>query len=162
MIEADALREIVHYDPLTGVFTWLKNGHRHRVGKPITSKNGAGYIQIWIKPKMYYGHRLAWLYVHGELPSGLIDHVNGVPSDNRIANLRIADDTQNLANARLRKDNASGYKGVWFNKLRDTWHAMVACRGQKHYLGTFSSREEAHAAYVAAAKTHFGEYARAA
>ena len=155
-LDAASLRELVHYDPETGVFTRLANE------RPITSKNAGGYIQVWLKPKMYYGHRLAWLYVYGELPPGLIDHINCDRSDNRIANLRIADNTQNLANARIRSDNASGYKGIWFNKLRNTWHAMVECRGEKHYLGTFASPDAAHDAYAAAAKEHFGEYARAA
>ena len=157
MIDQATLKQIVHYNPETGAFTWIKDGHR-RKGCTITSRNAFGYIQVWIAPKNYSGHRLAWLYVHGELPQGHIDHANGDPADNRIINLRLCDDALNHGNMKVKR---KGLKGAWFNKSRGTWHAIAQCRGEKHYLGTFPSEEAAHEFYMAKAKELFGEFARA-
>ena len=88
VLTAERLRELLNYDPLTGVFSWRVNGRgRSGVG---TVAGGSNHKRIAIDKKEYFVHRLAWLYVHGCWPTEDIDHINGDPSDNRIANLREA------------------------------------------------------------------------
>jgi hypothetical protein len=108
MLTAERLRELLHYDPDTGVFTWLRvKGRRVRVGALSGKANGGGYFQIGVDGRIYYAHRLAWLYVHGEWPVASIDHVNCDRCDNRLANLRPATKAQNAANARKRTDTSA-------------------------------------------------------
>jgi hypothetical protein len=152
------LRGLLHYDPETGVFTW-----RVRVGNRVPGDVAGiarprGYYEVTVGGRVYRAHRLAWFYVHGEWPADQIDHVNGDPSDNRLANLRPAARSQNNAN-RKRCPNASGYKGV--SRDRTRWKAQICVDGQRFNLGYFGCPVEAHAAYVRAAEERFGEFARA-
>ena len=119
-----------------------------------------GYVHIGFCRRYYKAHRLAWLLMTGSWPSALIDHVNGVKSDNRWSNLREATRTQNAANARLAVHNSSGFKGVSFHARRGRWQANIRTEGRYRYLGLFDTAEEAHAAYSREAKKHFGEFAR--
>lgn len=165
MLTHDLLKELLEYDSNTGWFTWrITRGSRAPAGGRAGSVSQRGYRWIYLAiDGARVGireHRLAWFYTYGEWP-GLIDHINGDPSDNRIANLRIATNTQNNANAALQKRNTSGFKGVrrckgCFNR----WDAQICVGGRRIYLGAYGSPEEAHAAYVEAAKEHFGEFAR--
>src|SRR5262245_33505102 len=118
-LTAERLREVLDYDPSTGVFK--SNGGRcgSRVGATLVGTvRPDGYREIRIDWQRYLAHRLAWLHVHGSWPAGDIDHVNGNPSDNRIVNLRLATRTQNNANSR-RRPNTSGFKGVHFCRERN-------------------------------------------
>lgn len=142
------------YDPNTGEFT------RRRDGKVIVPMISQGYKRLWFKGHLYQQHRVAWLYVYGRWPAFRIDHINMDRLDNRIANLRECDMSQNLMNARAHRDNACGFKGVSRNHKR--WQANISAYGQHTYLGTFDTPEEAHAAYAAAAERIHGQFARAA
>jgi heme-degrading monooxygenase HmoA len=164
-LTAERLRELLAYDPAAGVFTWrvdvrggawVKAGH---VAGTIHSRDG--YRQISICKVQHKAHRLAWLYVTGAWPSEQIDHVNGDRSDNRIANLREASAAGNARNARRRIDNVSGFKGA-YEYRPGKWRAYINKDGRRINLGTFATPEEAHAAYVAAAQEHHGEFARPA
>jgi len=98
------------------------------------------------------------------VPNGIeIDHVNGIRVDNRIVNLRLATNQQNSANSKIRKNNKSGLKGAYRRNSNNgmCWQATITVKKKAIYLGIFSSKEEAHAAYLNAAKKHFGEFARA-
>ena len=95
----DSLRDVLSYDPETGVFTWIANYHKSRIGKPAGSIAPHGYITIRALGTVYYAHRLAWFFVHGEQPH-IIDHINHDRSDNRIANLRNVDYVLNGLNQR--------------------------------------------------------------
>jgi hypothetical protein len=97
--------------------------------------------------------------VYGRWPAEQIDHVNGVKGDNRIANLREATPTQNVANTLARRNNKCGKKGVVL--ARGKWQAQIYPNGRQIKLGSFNSAEEAHAAYCSAARIYFGEFARA-
>jgi hypothetical protein len=103
-------------------------------------------------------HRLAWLWHYGEWPTQ-VDHINRVKSDNRIENLRLATNSQNRANTGLRRDNASGQTGVWFDNHRKKWAAEIHWQNQKTRLGRFNTFEAAQSAYRQAAKEKFGEFA---
>lgn len=162
--DATYLRSIVSYEPTTGVFTRIvKTSNRIQVGD-VAGLNieSTGYRKFTFRGRQHQAHRLAWLYVHGEWPTLHLDHINGDKADNRIANLREATMSQNLANTRLRSDNQSGRKGVFFHKRDKKWIARICVRGRKRVLGYFDDPDMAHDAYVNAAKTFFGEFARTA
>jgi hypothetical protein len=95
----------------------------------------------------------------GEWCSVMIDHRDGNPSNNRWSNLRRATVSQNNANRRLHRNNKCGFKGVVQNHI-GRWVASIYKNGQRHHLGCFATAQEAHAAYVAAARKLFGEFAR--
>jgi hypothetical protein len=162
MITAKKLREVLSYNQRTGVFTY-KMHRRYGIGKGDTAgavDRGSGYARIAINGRHYYSHRLAWLYVHGRWPSSHLDHVNGKPADNRIANLRKAAHKDNIRNAKQRSDNTSGFKGVCWHSAGRKWMARIVVNGRGIYLGLFTNAGEAHAAYRTAATQHFGEFAR--
>lgn len=151
MLTADRLREVLDYDPATGVFTWREKSAPDSRIRPGTV---AGYVQhgyrlINVDNRQYRAHRMAWLYVHGEWPTDDIDHINGVRDDNRIANLREATRSENLQNQRrARRDNRSGFLGVSANGKR--WKAEIIEGVRRQHLGTFDTPGEAHEAYLAA------------
>jgi hypothetical protein len=162
-ITAERLRELLHYDPATGLLTWLVNpSPRVRIGDVAGRVRSDGYRIVRADGQRYLAHRLAWLHVHGEWPPHHIDHINGDPSDNRFANLRPATGSQNQANARKPRTNTSGYMGVRWHTAARKWEARIRLSGRQSSLGCFDCPAEAHAAYMAAAKKYYGEFARAA
>lgn len=144
-LDAARLRELVHYEPATGVFTWLGGP---RKGRPAGSVNGLGYVQIKFSKAGFSAHRLAWLYTHGEFPKQDIDHINGIRNDNRIANLRAVQRRVNLQNIRSpRTDNkSSGMLGVEARGNR--FRARIQVDGAVVSVGTFATATEAHNAYI--------------
>ncbi len=157
------LRELLDYDPVTGVFRWRqKPNKRTNIGAIAGEIKQWGHRRIQMAGRRYPAHHLAWLYVYGVWPTGILDHANGKPDDNRIANLRPATTTQNMQNCRRFSTNSSGFKGVSFCRQTRRWRAHIVVDGRYIHLGRFPSPEKAHAAYVAAAQKYFGEFARAA
>ena len=148
------LRDKFGYDPKTGRFSWKEE-------PGCVPTNGYRYIKVG--GKLQLAHRLAWLYYYGEEPVGLIDHINGDRLDNRIENLRIATFSQNAANAKRHSRNTSGLKGVakvvkkgvWTGR----WQASITHQNKQIGLGSFKTKELAHAAYVKAASRLQGEFA---
>lgn len=124
-ITRERLAELLHYDPLTGLFIRkVRTSNRIKVGDVAGCVNPEGYVQISVDGKPFLAHRLAWLYVHKEWPQNLIDHVNGDKKDNRIANLRAANNTQNMHNAPYGSKSKTGIKGI---------HCWNTIRGGKEY-----------------------------
>lgn len=154
----EELKAILHYDPLTGVFTRLKAVPKTPVGGVAGTLDHKGYIQISIKFKKCAAHRLAWLYVYGYIPEKQIDHINGIRNDNRIENLREATPQENLRNAALRSDNTSGIKGVSWSKGSSMWVANASLNGKSHYLGQFHNIDLAEIAYKEFAQEHHKEF----
>ena len=162
MITADELHRVLHYDPETGYFIWLvRPGKRVGAGQLAGCIDAHGYRSIRFGNVRHYGHRLAWLYMTGQHPPKYIDHANGNPADNRWANLRAATQAQNNANAKLRRNNTSGLKGACWDPRNGRWKAQIIVSGRTTHLGRFKSKEEAHSAYLAAARELYGEFARA-
>jgi hypothetical protein len=160
-ITASDVRQMLDYDPQTGIFVWkVWRGRTNKIGKVAGTSDRMGYRKIMLGGRFYMAHRLAWLYVHGEWPPVYMDHINGDTSDNRIANLRPATHTQNALNKGMHRNNTSGYKGVVWIKSRGYWTATIQVNGKRRRLGVFDSKEAAHEAYSAAAREHFGEWAR--
>jgi hypothetical protein len=161
MISPTRLRDFLHYDAETGAFTWLRDGRNQaqRAGAPAAASVHQGYRRICIDGVRYLAHRLAWIYVHGEEPIGVIDHINGDGTDNRIANLRPCTQAENLRNSKVSANNRLGLKGV--RQLRHgKYQARIRYDGRSVHLGVFESAEAAAAAYDVAAKAHHGEFAR--
>lgn len=151
ILTAERLREVLDYNPDTGVFVWkVRTSNRVHIGMTANRSHPAGYLQTRIDCKSYLNHRLAWLYTYGAWPNGDIDHINGFRSDNRIGNLRDVARNINLQNQRhARSDNkASGLLGVSRNKKR--WKARLVIDRKEFHIGTFDTPEEAHAAYIEA------------
>ena len=153
----DELKALLHYDPETGVFTWLedrKGGAKE--GDAAGGVTPLGYVRIGVNQGRYMAHRLAWLYMTGAWPVEFIDHVNGVKTDNRWANIRAADKSLNAQNMRAGK-RTSGTRllGVSVHKGRRLGYtANLQIGGKRHFLGSFSSPELAHAAYLDAKRLH--------
>lgn len=165
-LTATRLREVMRYDENTGLFTRLVQlGARAMVGSVAGSvSRHDGRRRIKIDKEQFFSARLAWLYVFGEWPSGEVDHINLNRSDDRIVNLRIATHQQNNANRRALVNNTSGKKGVHVihRQLRRPYRARIHVDGRPIHLGYFSTKEEAAAAYNAAAERYFGAFARSA
>ena len=158
----DNLLQDIHYDPDTGVMTWVsaKAYYAQVRGKNAGTVGVNGYIHIKYKRKTLLGHQLAWFIHYRIWPDHYIDHINGDRSDNRIQNLREATAAQNMWNSRAKATNTSGYKGVhWFRKT-GKWRAAITVNRKFHSLGLYSDKEDAKAAYDAAAAKFFGEFAR--
>ena len=157
-ITAELLRQIMHYDPETGIFTWkVQKGRRVKPGDRSGCPDSLGYLMIIIDRHAYKAHRLAWLYMTGEWPQE-IDHINCDRSDNRWANLRLATRSQNGANRRLDSRRAGCLKGA--SKCNAGWQSKIRIDGNLIYLGTYRTQEEAHKVYCEYAKKHFGAFHR--
>lgn len=150
---------LLAYDPQTGDFFWLVDRPGVQAGAVAGSRKPDGYSwRITYAHRTMVAHHLAWLFAHGEMPPEgmVVDHKDLNPFNNRIDNLRLATAQQNSANRRPRRD---GLKGV--ARLRSgRYQAQIKVNGKSLYLGSFPTEEEAHCAYMAAAKDHFGVFAR--
>lgn len=162
MLNAAELRATLSYEPETGIFRWRKTlSNRRREGQIagcICKRDG--YNLIGVQGRVYKANRLAWLYMTGEWPAGLVDHANGNCSDDRWENLRLATASQNVFNSGVFAHNTSGYRGVYFSKQAKKWHARITYQRKTIHLGFYDNLEDAGAAFANAAKKYFGEFAR--
>lgn len=150
-VTAQRVRELLHYEPDTGVFTWaVDRSPKVRKGNVAGSIYSNGYRVIGIENGVILAHRLAWLYVYGVLPAESIDHINGDKTDNRIANLRDVSRTVNMQNRyRVHLDKVScKLLGATWDKTWGNWKAQINLRGKTIYLGRYKTAEEAHLAYM--------------
>lgn len=145
------LREVVIYDPFTGAFTAKVNRGKLKAGAVLGSASH-GYLMIFVDWRRYSAHRLAWLYMFGVWPNGIIDHINGDRSDNRMANLRCVSQGTNLENQRAaRSNNHVGLLGVGRAQSNTRgFRARIRVDGKERHLGAFHTAEEAHRAYLVA------------
>lgn len=165
-LTSQRLREVLHYNPETGLFTWRVNiysGHHGKrllraVGDVAGGDAGNGYWRVSLDGKRYLAHRLAWLYMTGDWPNAQIDHRDRNPANNAWPNLREATNAQNGANKGALANNKIGIKGV-FPTANGRFRAHIRVNGNRRYLGTFATAEVAHAVYRRAAKAAFGEFA---
>lgn len=173
MIEVEKLRELLRYEPETGVFFWLPRseatcGTKHETDRWNTRYSGKepfpedfkGYRRIQIFRKRYLAHRVAWAIYTGKWPAEQIDHINGDRSDNRIANLREASRAENNRNKSSSAGSTSQYVGVsWCNKNLK-WKVGIWHTGKQHHIGYFQSEVDAASAYDREAQVRKGMFAK--
>ena len=148
-VNGETIKSLIHYDTGTGIMfrKYIENGNGH-----IKSD---GYAVMKIYGIEYKKHRLAWLYVYGQFPTDQIDHINGIKSDNRIVNLRLATHRINSRNRAIPKSNTSGSIGVTLDKASNQWVAQISIYGKHVKLGRFDDKSEAICVRMAA-NIHYG------
>jgi hypothetical protein len=153
MITAERLRDLLDYDPETGLLTWKVRRPGWREGRGCV--NNYGYPVIRVDGTTYLVHRLVWLHTHGTWPPNHIDHVNGVRHDNRMRNLRLATHSENLQNRRgPRRDGTSGALGVSWDAKRQKWASYLGVNGKRVHTGRHDTIDAAIAARRAAEIKH--------
>jgi hypothetical protein len=158
----ERLKELLKYDPETGLFYWLGGQKKTRAGQIAGTIDKDGYIIICVDQRLYRAHRLAWLWTHGEWPNGQIDHRDRDRANNRISNLRDATKTQNMWNTARHPKSSTGVKGVQFDQRRGLYYATIKAGGRKIWLGYHQTIEAAAEARRAATVEHHQEFARVA
>lgn len=149
-------KELLNYDPLTGIFTWKhdkrcgqKHGRIHvYAGDVAGCMKENGYLCIRLDKRLYLSHRLAWLWMTGAWPVNFIDHKNGVRHDLRFDNLRDVTRAVNMQNLRTRK--GGNLIGAYWREDRQKWTSQIKADGTLRYIGIFDTEQEAHEAYVKA------------
>ena len=149
MITQEMVKSRYIYNPDTGKFT------SRRTNKVLAgAKHSRGYLQMMINRKLFYMHRIAWLYVYGEFPTYQIDHKNRIRDDNRWCNLLGGTKTNNQRNRSIASNNTSGVIGVRYRTTNDKWQATINTNGKRISLGHFKHKEEAIVARRAAEQKH--------
>lgn len=161
MITQEYLKTRLHYDPLTGIFTWkLRPGNERVINtwntryagkeagtiREVNKGSGLFYNVISFEGKTCRAHRLAWIYVYGEVPP-LLDHEDGDGLNNKIGNLRVLSSSNNLRKGKIPFNNTSGFKGVSYRKDTNKWTARTKVGSKYQSLGCFDTKEEAFAVY---------------
>ena len=155
LLTAETARELLDYDPETGLFTWKERplkyfrteGYQRRwndryVGQPaFTTKTTGGYLQGYIFDKKWFAHRVAWLITHGDWPTHEIDHRDRDPSNNKLKNLRDVFASVNVINRGMNKNNTTGVVGVY--RKRKKYMASIYRNGATHRTGPFETLQEA-------------------
>jgi hypothetical protein len=162
-LNATKLRELVIYDPETGIFTWRvsvsgRGGWKRQAGQKAGWRDKTtSYLRIQLPgyAKGFLAHRLAWLYMTGEWPEDLLDHKDWDKTNNRWSNIRSANNGENQANRELRSHNTSGFTGI--SVLNDGWLAECHLNGRS-WRQFFKDKGEAVAARQLAVKRLHAEY----
>ena len=154
----ERLRELVTYDPDTGIMSSRVKRHGKNPGDRLGSITSTGYLVTQIEGYKTSIHRFIWLYMYGRLPFGETDHINGNRLDNRLPNLREVPGTFNQQNrATPRRGSKVGYIGVSLAPYKKKYRAQIEVNGKGRSLGFYATAEEAHAAYLEAKrKMHAG------
>lgn len=147
----ERLREALSYDPETGAFVWrVRAAQRRLPGQRAGSPSKDGRNRIRIDGQLYYGYRLAWLYMTGRWPEHGIDHINGDQTDDRWTNLRDVPQAINTQNQRRApKHSQTGMLGVHV-KPSGRYGSSIMTNKKKTVLGTHDTPQEAQAAYLKA------------
>jgi hypothetical protein len=147
----ELLKKLLTYDPETGIFTWnerdlslikrpssLKSWNTRYAGTKITNMDSKGYPFVSISRRHHRLHRLAFVYMGQEAPP-VVDHANGIKTDNRFCNLKASSFKLNSLNKFRNSNNTSGVAGVYLNKRKQLWCAQMKFDGHTYHLG--SSRD---------------------
>lgn len=148
-ITAERLRSLVRYEPDTGNFYWIvARGPKHP-GDIAGSVTTQGYNQLAIDRCSLRSNRMAFLYMNGVMPSGIIDHINGDRRDDRWANLRDITASMNSHNMRkASRKSKSGVLGVFFLERKQKWTARLRKMGKDYHIGFFDTIDDAENAYI--------------
>ena len=149
-LSAEEVRRRLDYDPSTGCF------RKRETGRIVGYVNSGGYVHVKIDGRPFLAHRLAYVWMMGQWPEHEVDHQNRNRADNRWANLRPANRSQNTHNTASTR-SATGAKGV--HRSRGRFRAVIMHDGKSLSLGTFATVAEARQAYAGAARRLYGDYA---
>lgn len=142
-LTADYLKSKLDYDPASGEFRWKVSKGGKRAGDLAGSLNDQGYQLIRVNMIIHRAHRLAWIIMTSEPPSGEIDHIDGNRYNNAWSNLRDVERLDNKRNLGRVTSNTSGYTGVMWYKAGSKWHAQITVKGKAIHLGYFDNLEDA-------------------
>lgn len=157
----EIVRKYLHYNPDTGMFTWLLPRSGHQVGRVNYPRSHNSYVHVKMFNQSYLAHRVAWFYMTGKWPRNEIDHINLIRHDNSWKNLREATSAQNSANVpETRKNRSSGLKNVVWRKSDSKWIARLQVSRKRHTVGFFDCPAAAYFAVTIFADIHLGEFAR--
>lgn len=154
----------LYYDPSDGTLRWNKSmaNNKLKMGD-IAGCTQSGYIKVTHsyegKSHSLQAHVLVWFLVYGEMPNGVVDHIDGDGYNNRLGNLRLATYSQNRMNSKVRSDNGSKVTGVYWRADMSKWRAEISYKGKKYHLGFFETKDEAAKARKDAEIEMFGEFA---
>jgi hypothetical protein len=144
MITQEEIKSALKYDQDTGIFYFLVDSHKRKINQPASRKHSKGYVYLYVLGKCILAHRAAWIYVYGKIEDSMqIDHINRNRSDNRISNLRLVSQSENIHNSSIRKTNTSGFVGVGKNCHSKKWRSRITHNGKDIHLGYFFTKEEA-------------------
>ena len=143
MLTQKRLKEVLHYDPETGIFIRKEITRGAKAGTTVGSKSAQGYISMVINYKRYYAHRLAWFYITGKWPDSQIDHLDHNKSNNIFINLREVTPQENAKNQPLLKNNTSGVTGVSWSRFYKKWVAQITFNKEHTIIGYFTDKFEA-------------------
>jgi hypothetical protein len=147
------LKHLYFYEPETGAFV-----HKE-TNKIQWQVDERGYVRIRINKKRYRAHRLAFLYMTGQMPKN-IDHINGKGADNRWVNLRECTQAQNCRNRKVSIDTKSGIKNVIWHEESKRWKVVICCNGKQYDYGFFYDLDIAELVAIGARVKYHGEFAR--
>ena len=137
------LKELLKYDPKTGLFTWLVyRGGPAIKGATAGCLDSNGYIKITVDYHVYKAHRLAFLYMTGSMPVE-VDHENHIKNDNKWGNLLQSSRAENARNQSMHSTNTSGVMGVCWCKIYKKWRARIHVKGRNKFLGYFDTFDDA-------------------
>jgi hypothetical protein len=146
MTDIETLRQWLTYDSETGLIVWTKNRGNvvagNEFGTLMHTKSNT-YKRAHIFGHSILAHRVAFCLHFGRWPSGDIDHINHIGTDNRICNLREVSRRVNCKNRKMDHDNKSGFTGVSWHAKSKKWMARIRCDGRQVFIGYFKNKEEA-------------------
>lgn len=147
MLTQETLKELVHYNPDTGIFTWRTSSPWRtagtEIGYEIKATCGKKYRKVRLVGEMYLVHRLAFLYVTGAFPEADVDHENGNGLHNWWDNIRDVPRLENSRNRKLNHNNKSGCTGVLWYPRYGKWVSRIGMKGKKITLGYFIELSDA-------------------
>lgn len=153
MITQTELKQLLHYNPDTGIFTRIYSKNKRCINKEAGNLDSDGYVVIRVNRKQYKAHRLAFLYMNGDMPKYTVDHIDRIKNNNSWKNLRDVPMSVNKQNVeKPLKNNSTGYLGVSFYKPYGKYQAGIKINGKRKQLGYFDTPELAHEAYLSAKK----------
>lgn len=124
----------------------------------LNTQKSEGYLAGNLLGVTAYAHRVLWAMKHGEWPDSEIDHINGIRSDNRLANLRAATPSENMRNRVRRVRGPDEYLGV--TRVGKKYRALIGVNGRTIHLGYYDTKRDAATARDAAALLVDGKFAR--
>lgn len=157
LIPIKILRQLLRFDRDTGKLFWKVRSRsffpsnracsiwnsRYSGKEAFTHMDKGGYLMGRIFNVLYRAHRVIWAIVHGVWPTDNLDHIDHNRSNNRIENLRLANNSANGMNASLSRANKSGFCGVYFHRKTKKWWAFLTVKRKRTHIGVFNSRSDA-------------------